>query len=323
MSRTRGTLWLADDFGQLANKLFVAANLIALAEEEHLRVVLPAFHPYRIYFEGTRRGLLVTYPGGFAINLPPGSKVFWAWCKLQGLWDARLWRHVYSDAHLRKIAVKGVFLDLGWDYFVNLDDPVVRARFVTGRRLFTRAWQMRGYRLMEKHRGALLRYFAPSPFMRQIIEPALSGLRDGVDVLVGVHLRRGDYRVFNNGRWYYEDDDYARYMDRVVALHPGQRVRFVVCSNEPIPNGFHQRFDVRPGPGHHVGDLFALSECDLIMGPPSTYSAWAAVYGGRRLFVIKDRDYPLVDLAAFAPFQSVELLYTDVPVSSETRTAFR
>ena len=33
------------------------------------------------------------------------------------------------------------------------------------------------------------------------------------------------------------------------------------------------------GPGDPVGDLFALAGCDRVIGPPSTFSQWAAFFG--------------------------------------------
>jgi hypothetical protein len=46
--------------------------------------------------------------------------------------------------------------------------------------------------------------------------------------------------------------------------------------------------DVHPGPGHLVADLAALSGCDWLLGPPSSFSAWAAFAGNRPLLVVED-----------------------------------
>ena len=43
--------------------------------------------------------------------------------------------------------------------------------------------------------------------------------------------------------------------------------------------GLKQDLKCFSGPRTVIGDLIALSKCDLILGPPSTFSGWAAWYG--------------------------------------------
>jgi hypothetical protein len=58
-----------------------------------------------------------------------------------------------------------------------------------------------------------------------------------------------------------------------------KRVAFLLCSNEPQRIEDYLPLTVTLGPGTLLGDLFTLSACDYILGPPSTYSLWAAFYG--------------------------------------------
>jgi len=47
-----------------------------------------------------------------------------------------------------------------------------------------------------------------------------------------------------------------------------------------------------------VEDLYALAECDYIIGPPSTYTLWASFYGDTPLWFMEHKgDIP--DLSAF------------------------
>ena len=55
--------------------------------------------------------------------------------------------------------------------------------------------------------------------------------------------------------------------------------RPLVCSNASPPASAFAGCDVSAGIGHLVEDLYALARCDYLVGPPSTYTAWASFYG--------------------------------------------
>ena len=48
--------------------------------------------------------------------------------------------------------------------------------------------------------------------------------------------------------------------------------------------------DARPGPEHPVSAMHAMSLCDAIIGPPSTFSGWASFMGCFTRLLIKSRD---------------------------------
>ena len=65
-------------------------------------------------------------------------------------------------------------------------------------------------------------------------------------------------------------------MRNIVEQSPGQRVSFLVCSDAQLKPTDFSDLQVRCGSGHIVEDLYGLAETDLVVGPPSTYSGWAA-----------------------------------------------
>jgi hypothetical protein len=107
-------------------------------------------------------------------------------------------------------------------------------------------------------------------------------------VLIGVHVRRGDYEQFVGGRYFYSLEQYAAVMDRVRALFPDQAVAFWVCSNESLSPDSFPGLAVFAGLGGIMEDLYALARCDYVIGPPSTFSAWASFYGQVPLYSIRD-----------------------------------
>jgi hypothetical protein len=68
-----------------------------------------------------------------------------------------------------------------------------------------------------------------------------------------------------------------------------QNVGFLICSDERIElknfDGLNV-FQIKDA--ILIDDLYALSECDYIIGPPSTFSEWASFYGSVPLRVIEN-----------------------------------
>jgi hypothetical protein len=101
-------------------------------------------------------------------------------------------------------------------------------------------------------------------------------------IIVGVHIRRGDYKEWLNGVYYYTDDEYIcilKNIEEQLKLE-GKKVRFLLCSNEKIDlyNYKHPDCFIIPNTSGPQ-DLYALSKCNYIIGPPSSYSQWASFLG--------------------------------------------
>lgn len=121
--------------------------------------------------------------------------------------------------------------------------------------------------------------------------------------LVGVHVRRGDYRRFCEGRYFFSDEEYVRFME-MARTAISERCVFVMVSDEPLNEGFFRAggLDAHVFRGDDFSeDLVMLSLCDYVMGPWSTFSWWAAFYGGGRLCHLHSRD----DVVGAGSFRAV------------------
>jgi hypothetical protein len=65
-------------------------------------------------------------------------------------------------------------------------------------------------------------------------------------------------------------------------------VAFLVCSDEPRSFGEFPGLTVGFGTDSPVSDIYALAQCDYILGPKSTFSQWASFYGEKPLFQVCD-----------------------------------
>lgn len=123
----------------------------------------------------------------------------------------------------------------------------------------------------------IVELFKPSDVVARIVSEALDGF-DGITI--GVHVRRGDYKDYLGGKYYFPDEVYNRIMNIIRKLFSGnKKIRFLICSNEPLEilHNNSDSFSIQGADG--ITDLYALSKCDYIIGPPSSYSQWASFIG--------------------------------------------
>lgn len=256
--------------GQTANRLFLFAHLVAFAAEHGLCVSNPAFDEYGPYFEGTQRDVFSRFPAQ-ASRLAPTL------ARRRTLYKALIFLVTrFSKVRLPKLTAL-FYLD-GLNC-CELSSPEFQAAVKGHALLFVSGWRFRDLALFDKHADEIRRFFQPVAAHRENVAALIERCRDGAEVLIGVHIRRGDYKEFSGGRYFYSHADYAGLMGRAQALFPGQRVRFLICSNEPVPAECFQEFDYRLGTNHLVEDMYSFAGCDYLLGPESTYTMWASFYG--------------------------------------------
>ena len=124
---------------------------------------------------------------------------------------------------------------------------------------------------------------------KEVVERA----RQHADVLVGVHIRHGDYAKWRHGRYYFPVAKYCEWMAELVGQFPGRNVSFLVCSNEPRSASEFPGLSVRSSTGVPIEDMYALAQCDYIIGPVSSFTQWASFYGNKPLIHLRELDMRL------------------------------
>lgn len=129
-------------------------------------------------------------------------------------------------------------------------------------------------------------------------EKMIAKLREQSDIVVGVHIRRGDYATWNEGRFFYSLEEYHQFMLRVQQLYNDKRVGFFISSNENFLLDIFQGCNCRrfgKEPSGAVLDLHTLSICDRIIGPFSSYSRWASFIGEVPLCFLETKNQQFTD----------------------------
>ncbi len=271
-------LVIANKTGQLGNRLVVWAHMLAAGLERGWTVLNPSFDEYAPDFTGSANAWMSA--GGDRGSPPP------RWGRRALYWANRFGYKLAVGLH----HVPGT--PVAWvkstnTYHYDLGGMLDRADAKGWRMIFTQNYHFREHTWVVRHAPRIRELLTPIATHRQAAEATMASARRGADLVVGVHVRHGDYRHHRGGEFYYEPPIYRSLMQSVVALHPGRRVRFLVCSNGSVGPADFAGLETLPGPGGVVSDLHALSLCDAIMGPPSSFSAWAAFHGERPYWMIE------------------------------------
>lgn len=185
----------------------------------------------------------------------------------------------------------------GWNNYKGLTWKVTHNK--TWDKIFkffgcTKGWDTRtDTRFLQQTLPGLKRIFRPKDGIMNKVDNLIAEMRQTADMIIGVHIRRGDYATWNNGRFYYELEEYHQFMLRVQALYHNKKVAFFISSNEDFLLDLFEGCECRrfgKEPSGAILDLYTLSVCDRIIGPVSSYSRWASFIGEVPLCFIETKD---------------------------------
>jgi hypothetical protein len=280
---------ISDAYGQLGNRLILFSHFIANAREFGYPLCYPGFQKYAEYFTGTRNNFFCTYPpesrgdGSWNFLRSPASTIITllagVCCRMKIRTDFLGTMDITSRNDRERD------FDLSQQGFLFLAQK--------RRMVLTRGWLFRDEENLRKHADPVRRYFTPVAEHAANISRVIERAREGCDLLVGVHIRQGDYRNWLGGKHYHPTGEYLNIMKRADGLWSGKRVRYLLCSDEKQDKRLFQGMNCAWGSGNQLEDLYAFASCDYLMGPPSTYTLWASFYGSVPLCVIHELNKPL------------------------------
>ena len=170
------------------------------------------------------------------------------------------------------------------DFEEGCDPDSVAVQLEKHRHVVAQGWYARFYDLFLKYRGEITDMFAIN---EEISAPVKARMQEiapqGETLRLGVHIRRGDYARWMGGRYCYGDEVYAAYIKAILESLGGRKVAVFLSTNDPGVDeerfrqltGCREVYNLRGGA---ADDLCMLSECDYLVGPPSTFSLVAAMY---------------------------------------------
>lgn len=140
-----------------------------------------------------------------------------------------------------------------------------------------------------KYKNEIEVLFSPNVSVKNKVSEKFSEKRGENSIIVGVHIRRGDYRTFNNGMYFYTNAQYRSILLKVNDLFKDKNTLFFISSNEKIDLTDFQGCECfLIDNSMAISDLYGLCISDYIIGPPSTFSGWASFYGNKPLYFIEN-----------------------------------
>jgi hypothetical protein len=263
---------ITDKSGRLGNRLIVFAHFIGWGIEHGVAIANPAFDEYAQYFAGTANDPWCRYP------VRPTASRNTAQSRHTNFRIVSKAQRILTRFKIRTPWLDWIDIGLWEPYDLSAEENtrVLRSRKLT----LVRGWQFRDIASIEKHVRAIRSYFTPQPLHIKRIDELLAQVRATCDVLVGIHIRRGDYGHIIGGRYHYEPPVYLDIMAKVQQLFGDRKVGFLICSDEPVDSTVRSSsFNVHLGPNHFIEDMYSFARCDYLVGPPSTYTMWASYYG--------------------------------------------
>ena len=274
--------------GQLANRILSFAHLLANSIGHTYKLYNPEFDEYNAYFEGSSKN----YFNGHPVSVTLFNNHFFdrAFSRLFRLW-ADITHQLFTrtpfyilyrifKSHDKKIKV------------FDLNDAVF-VKDAQTKTTITQGWLFRDYANFNKYENEIRQFFTPVEKYKLEVKKIMDEMRAQADVVIGVHIRRGDYIRYADGQYFFDDAVYADKMmqiqNKIIAA--GKRCIFLICSNDNIDAAnFSAELKLITGTRHFITDLYCLAACDAIIGPPSTFSIWASFYGKVPLAQIKRKD---------------------------------
>lgn len=292
-----GRRWLVYTHGggRMGNQVLRWAHWLAWAMDypDRVGIVNLAFWPYARFFEGSSAHPGCVYPGdNAALDFFASARArVPEWVLEKGEWRAQ------QVVHALGLCVPGVGRigrRLVHDERITLDGDGFVERLSAHRVTTCAGWTIAGWERVRRRREELRAYFRPAGGEGRRAKEFVAALRARFGRVIGVLIRQGDYMEWHGGRFGYSSDEYARWMREALALEGGGAV-FLIASDtvqDPalfagLPHVFSSG-SANAG-GSAIASFAELAECDLILSPPSTFSATAAFVGGIPLWPVGGR----------------------------------
>ncbi|OGF26986.1 hypothetical protein A2331_02715 [Candidatus Falkowbacteria bacterium RIFOXYB2_FULL_34_18] len=148
-------------------------------------------------------------------------------------------------------------------------------------KIYFDGWMFRNPKGIEKYRREIIKYFAPKEKFIKKIESKINKLKSKYNHIVGVHIRKGDYKVFLGGKLYFDDREINKILQEYLKEFNKDKDKtcFLACSDEKINMDKFPGLNIIKNNGNMIEDLFILAKTDIIIGSDSTFGAFASYYG--------------------------------------------
>ena len=276
---------LKRDYGQLGNRLHTHTNLIAWCVENKLNYINLSFKYLTKNFE---------------------TKSFPAYKSFNNFILKILFKISLIEFILEKLALSEKWLKrLDFLFYVqkcedhSLIDEYRLDNLIKSKKrkvLVINAWNLRCSDSINKHGEIIKLILRPNRIISNFIKSYIKSLPKH-DYLTGIHARRGDYQTWEDGKYFYSWDQYSFWITELnnILRLKGKVPLFIICSDEEIPEFIKEKNCCIIPNQNAITELYLLANCDLNVGPPSSFGTWAQFYKNNKRICLKSKDVNIED----------------------------
>jgi hypothetical protein len=267
-------LIVLESYGDHSNRLLQSIHYEAFCIENNIGYINLSFRNMTKYYEGCR----LNSWGYYFIHKVLSLNIFGRICR-----KAQLTKNAFTIADVlnRIHIIKVIECDA---YSADYTDILLNAlrKYNT---VYVRGWFF--WHILTEKYGVLFRkkytlkeiYYKNNLMYNKVIE-----LKNR-NTLIGVHIRKGDYKEWHNGKYYYEDDVYYRIMEKLKRLI-GDNCVYIIFSNGNVE--FVENEELYISKEAWYIDQYLMTQCDYLIGAPSTFSRWASYMNNIKCYHIRD-----------------------------------
>lgn len=158
--------------------------------------------------------------------------------------------------------------------------------------VYAAGWRFRVSHLTEKYNSEMADKYAlkESLYKNNKLVKELNELKLHNYTLVGIHIRRGDYKKWNKGIYFFNDNVYIEYIESIskqLFRQGKDKHKFILFSNEDL--NIQESENILISKENWYIDHHLMSSCNYLIGPPSTFTLWASYIGNVKIFHIFDK----------------------------------
>jgi organic radical activating enzyme len=290
--------------GQLANQLWLFSHLLAYALEKNYDIDIWCFYQYDKFFDTPfpkNKFIKFIFYKTFPTFVFKNKNLFRLFKKI--------YRIVYRILVILTIEIfykKNIIDSSKKQYILDNDskkDEIIK-KFESDPNfnlIFTLDWNFLAYSYLEKHREKIKEIFKPRKDLEFQIKNYIQEIRKNFDYIIGLHLRfkePGDGDFYDpEFFWYVENKDLEYINDLIKEIIKEKnldinKTAILIASNaKELDIKKFKELNVFYEKRNLVVDLFLLSECDIILGTKSSFSAFTSYIGNIPIiFLYKDKN---------------------------------
>ena len=285
----RKFLILCDKYGNIGNQLYMSCFLIKWAEEFNVLTFNFGLIHNQKYYTKPSNDIFLRYPYRKSFNPPKLQEILASSLNRISLrlLNFKFWKSIKSLDLLQNKTDKD---------FYELETTIQNSNII-----FLRGFvHNQPYSIFRKVFPKIKEYFEVSSRYTSKINQPLESLKE-YDILVGVAIRHGDYKTWQNGKYYLSTEIYQKWMEKVESFFAPKSVGFFIASDEEQDLSIFEKHNFFFRSGHPLENLYSLAKCDFLLSVPSSFAGWAHFIGETALLTLDHnvRDFPSADFKSW------------------------